>query len=109
MRNMILFDDKGKTYEIFKAYYHRDLLEVFGKESQEAFEAFVRKHPRFIVKPFDGACGIGIKIVDSQGKNVQEILPSMGHVELASRSSTPRERMCRKFCRGCSRSMRMDS
>lgn len=77
MRNMILFDDKGKTYEIFKAYYHRDLLEVFGKESQEAFEAFVRKHPRFIVKPFDGACGIGIKIIDSRGKNVQEILQGL--------------------------------
>lgn len=30
MSNMIIFDDKGKTYEKYKQYYHRDLLEIFA-------------------------------------------------------------------------------
>lgn len=73
MRNMIVFDDKGKTYEKYKQYYHRDLLEIFAGAGVEKFEIFVKKHPRFIVKPFDGACGIGIKIIDSQGKDGKDI------------------------------------
>lgn len=77
MKNMILFDDKGKTYEIFKKYYHRDLLEIFGKESRSAFDAFIEKHPHFIVKPFDGACGIGIKIVDSKEKDTKNLLQEL--------------------------------
>ena len=69
MRNMIYFDDKGKTYELFKKYYHRDLIEIFSAQGIKEYSKFISKHPRFIVKPFDGACGIGIKIIDSKGKD----------------------------------------
>ena len=65
-KNQIIFDDKGNTYKVFKKYYHRDLVEVLKwteKEIKE-FEAFVEKHPRFIIKPFSGANGVGIRIVD---------------------------------------------
>ena len=61
-RNMILFDDKGLTYSFFRRYYHRDLVEVFSKREYELFAAFLKKHPKFIVKPFDGACGVGVRI-----------------------------------------------
>ncbi len=66
-KNQMIFDDKGKTYEVFKPYFHRDLTEVVGwtKASTDAFESFVGKHPRFIIKPFNGGNGRGIKIVDS--------------------------------------------
>lgn len=67
-KNQMIFDDKGKTYEVFGKYFHRDLTEVVGwtEESTKAFETFVGKHPRFIIKPFNGGNGRGIKIVDSK-------------------------------------------
>lgn len=65
-KNQMIFDDKGKTYEVFKKYFHRDLTEVvnWNKESVELFKEFAEKHTRFIIKPFNGGNGRGIKIVD---------------------------------------------
>ena len=65
-KNQILFDDKGKTYEVFRKYFKRDLTEVLGwnSASLKALGAFVDKHPSFIVKPFNGGNGRGIRIVD---------------------------------------------
>lgn len=65
-KNQMIFDDKGKTYEVFKQYFKRDLTEVVGWDSKAtvSFEDFVNKHPRFIIKPFNGGNGRGIKIVD---------------------------------------------
>ena len=66
-KNQMIFDDKGKTYEVFGKYFKRDLTEVVGwsKDSTAAFKNFVDKHPRFIIKPFNGGNGRGIKIIDS--------------------------------------------
>jgi len=68
--NQMIFDDKGKTFEVFKKYFKRDLAEVVGwnKESTAKLQEFVNKHPRFIIKPFNGGNGRGIKIVDCTGK-----------------------------------------
>ena len=65
-KNQIIFDDKGNTYKVFKKYYKRDLVEVlkWTEEETNGFKAFVNKHPRFIIKPFSGANGRGIRIVD---------------------------------------------
>jgi len=65
-KNQMIFDDKGKTFEVFHKYYKRDLAEVVGwtKESTDCLRAFVEKHPRFIIKPFNGGNGRGIQIVD---------------------------------------------
>lgn len=67
-KNQIIFDDKGKTYEVFGRYFRRDLVEVVGwsKRSKQGFRTFVEKHPRFIVKPFNGGNGVGIKIFNSE-------------------------------------------
>ena len=65
-KNQIIFDDKGNTYKVFKKYYHRDLVEVlkWTDEEKTEFKKFIEKHPRFIIKPFSGANGVGIRIVD---------------------------------------------
>ncbi len=65
-KNQIIFEDKGNTYKVFKKYYKRDLVEVlsWSREETKAFKDFVEKHPRFIIKPFNGANGIGIRIVN---------------------------------------------
>lgn len=67
-KNQMIFDDKGKTYEVFGKYFHRDLTEVVGwnEASTKAFAEFVSKHPRFIIKPFNGGNGRGIKIINSE-------------------------------------------
>ena len=66
MKNAIIFDDKAKTYEVYGKYYKRDLIEIFesGEAEEKKFVSLVSKHPKFISKPFDGACGIGIKIIN---------------------------------------------
>ena len=65
-KNQIIFDDKGRTYQVFGKYFHRDQVEVIKWTAQEiaGLQEFVQKHPRFIIKPFSGANGIGIRIVD---------------------------------------------
>lgn len=77
MKNMTLFDDKGKTYQKFKKYYKRDLIEIFKKGGYEEYTQFVQKHPRFIVKPFDGACGQGIKIVDTKDRDIRQVFTEL--------------------------------
>ncbi len=67
-KNQMIFDDKGKTYKLFREFFQRDLIEVVGwkSSSKSKLEEFVLKHPRFIVKPFNGGNGIGIKIFDRE-------------------------------------------
>lgn len=78
IKNEALFDDKSATYLKFKKYYHRDLIGIFGKKGElEIFKVFVSKHPRFIVKPYDGACGRGIKIIDSNGQSVEYLFSKL--------------------------------
>ena len=79
LKNVIIFDDKGRTYQKFKKYYKRDLVEIPGG-GIDAFEKFAEKHPRFIVKPFDGACGHGIKIYDTFGRNVSDIYKELKNI-----------------------------
>lgn len=78
--NQMIFDDKGKTYEVFKKYFKRDLTEVVGwsAETVKNFKAFVDKHPKFIIKPFNGGNGRGIKIVDvNDAKSYEEFCKTL--------------------------------
>lgn len=63
-----LFKDKYKTYEKFKPYYKRDAINITpGNDNNlKAFTDFVENHPKIIIKPVDGACGFGIKVVESK-------------------------------------------
>ena len=69
-KNQMIFDDKGETYKVFGKYFKRDLVEVVGwsVDATTKFKKFVEKHNRFIIKPFNGGNGRGIKII-----NVEEI------------------------------------
>lgn len=58
-----IFDDKGKTYDLFKIFYKRDLLSIKNKSECSNFLSFVGKHSSFIVKPLKGVCGRGIQII----------------------------------------------
>ena len=60
----LLFDDKAETYRTFKEFYGRECCRYRGDIDKVALKEFVQKHDRFIIKPNDMYCGIGIKVVD---------------------------------------------
>ena len=77
-KNQMLFDDKGKTFEVFGKYFKRDLVSVVGKKCKNDFAEFAEKHNRFIIKPFNGGNGRGIRIVDSaEYKSIDEMYDSL--------------------------------
>lgn len=79
-KNQMIFDDKGKTFEVFGKYFKRDLISVTknNKKTAEQFKAFVEKHPRFIIKPFNGGNGRGIRIVDiSEAASTESLYSSL--------------------------------
>lgn len=64
-----LLEDKGECYQLFKRYYHRDLVKISKEDiEKERFEIivsdFAKKHSKFILKPLNLYCGIGIRVVD---------------------------------------------
>lgn len=78
-KNQMIFDDKGETYKVFKKYFKRDLVEIvkWNKKSVAEFEKFLDKHNRFIIKPFNGGNGVGIKIADLADKSRSELLDEL--------------------------------
>lgn len=67
-----IFTDKGETYKYFSKYYKREVCSVQDWErDKETFSHFVAKHDRYIIKPLDGALGIGVCLI--QGKSLEEM------------------------------------
>lgn len=60
--NTVLFDDKSKTYELFKKYYHRDILVVSSIKQEREFCDFVQHYSELIVKPIGSSGGKGVKL-----------------------------------------------
>lgn len=55
-----IFMNKQKTYELFKPFFRRDLIEVRSNQDYESFLDFVNRHPTFLVKPSESSRGAGI-------------------------------------------------
>ena len=65
-----LLEDKGECYELFKQYYHRDLVKVSLDDIANGMadgivQPFLERHRAFIIKPLNLYCGLGIKTMDS--------------------------------------------
>lgn len=60
--NTILFDDKSKTYELFKKYYHREILVVNSEAQKDEFLSFVQSNPELIIKPLGSSGGKGVRL-----------------------------------------------
>ena len=69
-----IFYNKENTYNMFKKYYLRNVLRINSKCKISEFIDFVTENPRFISKPLDGGCGIGIKIIDAKNAPSYESL-----------------------------------
>lgn len=57
------FRDKYNTYQKFKPYYHRSVMQITS-ENRDEFLRFAEKNKRFILKYADEALGKGVQIID---------------------------------------------
>lgn len=57
--------DKFKAYLRFKDYFHREVVFVNDRKTEDEFVSFCRTHSRFIVKPLSSFCGKGIQLIDT--------------------------------------------
>lgn len=55
-----IFMNKLKTYELFKPFFRRDLIEIRSERDYEKFLSFVKSHSTFLVKPSESSRGDGI-------------------------------------------------
>ncbi len=56
-------NDKWIFYTMAKDFFKRDVHRV-TKENYEELVGFCEQHPRFVAKPRNSSCGIGVQIVD---------------------------------------------
>ena len=56
-------NDKWIFYTMAKEFFKREVYRV-TKEEEEALVGFCEKHSRFVAKPRNSSCGIGVQIVD---------------------------------------------
>lgn len=60
-----VFHNKYETYELFSEYYLRDVIKISSEDDYPIFEAFVTKHPTFVLKPVSSHLGIGVSKIDA--------------------------------------------
>ncbi len=71
-----IFHNKELFNERFDKYLKRDWL-LINEGKFEEFKDFVSKHPIFIAKPTDLACGLGVDKVDSEDKDLKELFDKL--------------------------------
>ena len=74
-----LFNDKMKTYERFKPYYHREIVSIESRRDFRSFRDFVRAHPVFVKKEVYESCGNSVERIDmaSCGKTEEELFAQL--------------------------------
>lgn len=71
-RDWDYFENKIKFLNTFRDECGRDFIDL-TQASLDEFEAFAKKHPTFMAKPYDGICGKNIEKIDSAGKDLGEL------------------------------------
>ena len=59
-----LFNDKAKTYQLFKSYYKRNAVVIEKNADYEKFIKFTRMHPTFVKKAVFEAQGNSVELID---------------------------------------------
>jgi len=76
-KNQGYFDDKLESVKMFGKYYRRDICGVRSNRDLTAFREFLKKQPRFIVKPLTGTCGQGIQILQVQAGKEEQLIQEL--------------------------------
>ncbi len=76
--------DKFERFQLFKDFYHRDIVVIRTSEEQadEEYSKFKAKHERFIAKPVAGVKGKGIQFLNSSEVPVVKDLAGLAGGEL---------------------------
>ncbi len=57
----MIFMDKMNTYEVFRDYFKREVIQIKSEADFEAFSQFVSSHDHYMVKPVAASRGNGIR------------------------------------------------
>lgn len=57
----MIFMDKMKTYEVFRDYFKREVIQIKSEADFEGFGQFVSSHDHYMVKPVAASRGNGIR------------------------------------------------
>ena len=69
-----IFDDKDKTYEIFKEYYKRECIVIKSVEDKPIFDDFKARINKIILKPQSSSGGKGVRLFDSEKDTFEGLL-----------------------------------
>jgi len=58
-----IFNNKIEFNQRFEKYLNRDWF-VVNENNFNEFKIFIKKHNKFIAKPVDGQCGVGIELIE---------------------------------------------
>ena len=61
--SIALLRDKFKTYEMFKKYYNREVIELKNEKDYDKFDKFTKKYKKFIKKTNLRAGGKGVELI----------------------------------------------
>ena len=56
-----VFREKNLTYERFKEFYGREVIQVNSETDRKLFDEFVQRHPVIFIKPYNGSSGVGVR------------------------------------------------
>ena len=63
-----IYDNKWRTYQVYRKYYGREVIEISPETAFSDFHSFTERHQRFIIKPERECCGRGIRIAEAHDK-----------------------------------------
>ena len=61
-----LFDNKALSFQEYREYYQREIIEVKGKQDEIKIQRFIEKHGEAIIKPLDDSCGRGVRSIKEE-------------------------------------------
>ncbi len=67
-----IFNNKHEFLAAYKEFIKRDFL-FLDDASYEDYLNFVNKHHEFIAKPDSGLCGIGVELINTEGKDLKQL------------------------------------
>ncbi len=76
-RDLPLYHDKSRVYALYRDFYRRELFSVTSSRDSGRFLDFVRRHPRFLVKPADKSCGYGVRLADVAETDPDELFQTL--------------------------------
>lgn len=72
--NLSLFNDKLKTYEVFKNYYNRKVCGIYTIDDKAKLNNFFSLDDKVIIKPINSSGGRGVQVATCKDLNIEDLL-----------------------------------